>query len=587
MFRKEEKLIRNLFLNSFAAFFLSMLTTSLGSVVDGLVIGNTMDTQCIAAFGLINPLNFTFALLGSVLGSGLSNGCAKALGKNDPDRACKLFSVTIIAGIGLSVIVAAVILVFASPITHFLGAQEEAEVFINAKQYLIFYVFGLPAITGTKLLSTIMQLDSDRGRIVASTIVMTVVNILGDLFCIYVLHAGLKEIALVTTFSYYAGWLVLMLHFRRKNRIFRFVFRNLDWKNFGGIVFKGLPKGVSRATSTVRGIFINRVAAGIAATVVAAYTVQTNVNFLVNAVIMGIAQTFMIITAMYYGEENKEAMKKVVNIACFFELLMTGGVSAVLFVFSPLVAKLYLGSNIEAYGAGIISLRWFSAGLLFQGYCILFADYLQVTGKVIQANLVYVIEDILFTVSAVLVLIRRFETAGLFAGIAAAHMLTLLSILVYITIQNRGLVRSTKDLLMLDEDFGGLPENEYAATVTDVEGAAAASEDLITFCLSKGIDRKDAVHLGLAAEEMVVNIVEHGFTDGKPHYIDLRGIYRQGEGVTFIVRDNCRPFDPKERFRYLSNDDPTTNIGLRLAMNIAKDVTYTAAMKLNNLIIRI
>ncbi len=43
-----------------------MLTSSLGSLVDGLVIGNTMKTNAVAAFGLINPLNFIFAIIGSV-----------------------------------------------------------------------------------------------------------------------------------------------------------------------------------------------------------------------------------------------------------------------------------------------------------------------------------------------------------------------------------------------------------------------------------------------------------------------------------------------------------------------------------------
>ena len=75
-----------------------MLTSSLGSLVDGLVIGNTMKTNAVAAFGLINPLNFIFAIIGSVLNSGSTNACARALGKNEPDRARAMFSVTSLAG---------------------------------------------------------------------------------------------------------------------------------------------------------------------------------------------------------------------------------------------------------------------------------------------------------------------------------------------------------------------------------------------------------------------------------------------------------------------------------------------------------
>ena len=587
MWKKEDKLIRDLLLNSFGAFFLSMLTSSLGTLVDGLVIGNVMDTQCVAAFGLVNPLNFIFAIIGSILGSGMANGCAGALGRNDREQACRLFSITRIAGIGFSIAVMVIIVACIDPITVLLGAEKGTEMFANAREYLLFYVLGLPAITATKLLSSIMPLDSDRKRIVAATAVMTVVNIAGDLFCVSVLHAGLAEIALVTTVSYYAGTLVLMHHFIKKDIIFRFSYRDPNWKGLFGIMRKGLPKGVSRVTSSVRGIFINRTAAAIAATAVAGFSLQANLNYMTNAVVMGLAQSFMLVTSLYYGEENKAALKRVARAACRLELLFVGLLSLALLALAPFVAKLYLGSNADALPAGTLSVRWFAAGLLFQGLCILFADYLQVTGKVFSANMVYLVEDVVFTAAAVSILAERFGMGGLFAGISLAHVLTVLCIPVFIMAVNRRKIRSSDDLLMLEDGFGIAPGNEYVQTVTDLEGAVAASEALIRFCEDRGVDRKTAGRLGLAAEEMVANIIQHGFSDGKPHSIDLRALYKQDDGVTLIIRDNCRPFDPKERFRYLTDDDPTANIGLRLTMNLAKEVTYTSAMKLNNVTIKV
>ena len=587
MWKKEDKLIRDLLLNSFGAFFLSMLTSSLGTLVDGLVIGNVMDTQCVAAFGLVNPLNFIFAIIGSILGSGMANGCAGALGRNDREQACRLFSITRLAGIGFSIAVMVIIVACIDPITVLLGAESGTEMFANAREYLLFYVLGLPAITATKLLSSILPLDSDRKRIVAATAVMTVVNIAGDLFCVSVLHAGLAEIALVTTVSYYAGTLVLMHHFIKKDIIFRFSYRDPNWKGLFGIMRKGLPKGVSRVTSSVRGIFINRTAAAIAATAVAGFSLQANLNYMTNAVVMGLAQSFMLVTSLYYGEENKDALKRVARVTCRLELLFVGLLSLALLALAPFVAKLYLGSNADALPAGTLSVRWFAAGLLFQGLSILFADYLQVTGKVFCANMVYLIEDVVLTAAAVSILAEHFGMGGLFAGISLAHVLTLLCIPVFIIAVNRRKISSSDDLLMLEDGFGIAPGNEYVQTVTDLEGAVAASEALIRFCEDRGVDRKTAGRLGLAAEEMVANIIQHGFSDGKPHSIDLRALFKQDDGVTLIIRDNCRPFDPKERFRYLTDDDPTANIGLRLTMNLAKEVTYTSAMKLNNVTIKV
>ena len=587
MWQNEDKLIRNLFLESLLTFFLSMLTTSLGTLVDGLVIGNTMTTGSVAAFQIINPLNFMFAIIGSVLNSGCTNACSKALGQNDATKARAVFSATNIFGVGLSIIVALVILVLADPILIFLGAEQETEVFFNAKDYLIGYLFGLPAITATKLLASIMQLDSDRPRAIAATAVMTVVNIAGDLLCVFVFHTGLAAIAAVTTISYYAGAAVLILHFVKKDIIFKFSLRSPDWNTLKNICFKGMPKGVSRITSSVRGIFMNKMATGIAATCVAGLAVSFNVNYLVNAVVMGIASTFMILISVYYGAENRRALKVIIKVACICEIAFTGTLSVLLFVLAPQISRLYLGHNIDAIPYGITCLRWYAAGLLFQGFNILFADYLQATGRIGEANIIYVIEDVAVTIGAGLLLSGRFLADGIYMSVAVSQILTFVLIPVFVFISNRVHKRSAGDFLMLGSDFGSAPGDEFLVTITSMEGVIKASENLLKFCLGKGLSKRKANAIALASEEMVSNIISKGFSDGKPHYIDLRGRYEKDGGMTLIIRDDTKLYNPLSRLEYIKSNDPTTNIGLRITMNLAKDVNYTSTLKLNNLEIRL
>jgi Na+-driven multidrug efflux pump len=161
MFNREYKLIWKLFFSSFSVFFLSTLTSTLGSLVDGVVIGNTMNTNSVAAYGLVTPLSFAFALIGSVLNSGSQNACAGALGRGDKEEAQKIFSLTCASGFGVSLVVMVAILLLSRPIVGALGAEPGTRLFADTRAYLIGYALGLPAITGTKLLSSIMQLDSD------------------------------------------------------------------------------------------------------------------------------------------------------------------------------------------------------------------------------------------------------------------------------------------------------------------------------------------------------------------------------------------------------------------------------------------
>ena len=65
--KEDFRLINSLFFNSFVVFFLSVLTSSLGILVDGIVVGRAMSSEAIAVFGLISPLNFAVALIGFIL----------------------------------------------------------------------------------------------------------------------------------------------------------------------------------------------------------------------------------------------------------------------------------------------------------------------------------------------------------------------------------------------------------------------------------------------------------------------------------------------------------------------------------------
>ena len=585
MFVRKNDLIGKLFFSSLSVFFLSTLTSTLGSLVDGIVIGNTMNTNSIAAYGLVTPLSFAFALIGSVLNSGSQNACAWALGRGDKEEARKIFSLTCAAGFGVSLAVMLAILLLSHPIVKALGAEPGTELFAGTRAYLIGYALGLPAITGTKLLSSVMQLDSDRRRALTSVVMMTAVNVAGDLLCVYVLHGGLAGIALVTSLSYYAGLGVLLLHFTRKNIIFRLSFSDLRWKDLGHIVRHGMPKGVSRVTSLFYGVFLNRILVSITAAAVAGYSVQASFNYLANAVVMGIAQSMMLLTAIYHGEENRDALRRVMRVSFQAELIFTGALAVLVYFFAPQIARLYLGANLDAHAAGITSLRWYAAGLLFQGFNILFADYLQAARKILPANLVYILENAVFTVLAVR--LSGTDSAGhVYRGIAAGHLLMFLAIPVFVMIMLRRPLRHQDDFLMLGEDFGVSPGDQIAVSITSMEEVTSLSERLWTFCREKGLDVRRANLTSLAAEEMAGNIVLHGFSDGKRHDLDVRVICKNGEMI-LTLRDDCDPFDPKERFQYLDSDDPAANIGLRMTMRLAREVSYSSAMKLNNLIIRI
>ena len=98
-----------------------------------------------------------------------------------------------------------------------------------------------------------------------------------------------------------------------------------------------------------------------------------------------------------------------------------------------------------------------------------------------------------------------------------------------------------------------------------------------------GIDSKTRMSIGLVVEEVSTNIFEHN-RDSNDHYVDVK-IIIANSSVTLRFRDDCRPFNPKERIAMLDDRAPEHNICLRIISKKAKRMQYVSVFNLNNFVI--
>ena len=124
-------------------------------------------------------------------------------------------------------------------------------------------------------------------------------------------------------------------------------------------------------------------------------------------------------------------------------------------------------------------------------------------------------------------------------------------------------------------------------TIRTEEEAVDVAQKIQKFCLDRGVDRKRSYYAALCMEEMAGNIVSHGFTkDEKDHTIDVRVVHK-GDDVILRIKDNCVPFDPKQRSEVFNPDDPAKNMGIRMIYKMMDDIEYRYTLGLNVLTIRI
>ena len=185
---------------------LSELTAMLGPVIDGVIIAAWYGAEGVQQFGLVNPLTIAYSVLGSVFAVGSVTLCTRLVGKGKTEDARGAFSVAFLWALILSIIVTAILLALADPMTKFLGADPgNADFYRETKNYYIGLTVSFPATNLVLLLNAFMQVDNDKGRTLASTIVLTAVDVAGDLLNACVIHGGMLGMGLATSLANYDG----------------------------------------------------------------------------------------------------------------------------------------------------------------------------------------------------------------------------------------------------------------------------------------------------------------------------------------------------------------------------------------------
>jgi serine/threonine-protein kinase RsbW len=87
---------------------------------------------------------------------------------------------------------------------------------------------------------------------------------------------------------------------------------------------------------------------------------------------------------------------------------------------------------------------------------------------------------------------------------------------------------------------------------------------------------------GLFIEETVGNAMNH--KSGKEVLAEIRVIHREDAHI-IRIRDNGKQFDPVKWYEQNHPEDPSSGLGIRMIMKLAKDVDFIPALGLNNLMI--
>lgn len=583
---KETDIVSNVFRNMFTVQILTMLTGIAGSVVDGMVTGKFLGEEAMAAFGFTTAVTLLVAIAGGILSTGTSVICGKSLGEGELSKTRRDFSVCFSTALTVSVVLAILIIVLAVPTARVTGAQGEIIGF--AADYIRGYGLACPAIIFVAFLMPIMQMDGELKRLMAAVFIMTGGDIAADLLNVLVFHGGMFGMALATAISYYLALLCLLPHFFKKDAIFNWPSIAFEGKTIRSMIKSGSPTAITQLGRLMITFMLNHYLMMLGGSLaVAAHTVIMSVGNLCLVPGTALGSAVQVITGVLYGAEDHTGIKRLLRTAVRYNVIVSGGCMLFFILFAkPAVSMFYKGES-SGMDMAVTGFRYFALCMIFYGMNLIFRSYCQSSRQTNKAYTITICDCFIGPLAMALLIGTLFGIPAMWLCFVIGEGLTTVIMLALFQRKNKD-TKGIAAFIPLPQGFGqGIEASfEHGITENDLAEAVRTSQSVKTFCKDNGADERTSFLTALSVEEVVGNIMEYGFDDGKPHRIELR-LLKKSKDWILCVRDDCRLFDPKQYLDQFSDDDPSKNIGLKLLRAIASDITYLNALSLNNLTVKL
>ena len=537
--------IRHAFHASLIAIIFAAFAGTAGMVVDGIVIGRYLGDDAMAAFGLASPVFLLINAIGSIFAAGMQAISAKRIGEGDIPGANRSFSLSCVMTALIGILFMLIIGIFSRQISGFLGASGGAAgLSEDTRSYLIGLLPGIPVFMFQFVLQPVLQMDEDRLRIFAATVVMTVVDIAGDFFVAAVLHGGMFGMAMATSVSYIASMIVYLMHFARKNCMFRFSLRRIDFSEIPEMFLSGIPTANSRISGTLRTFTLNRLLLLLSGQLaVTALSAQTNMYNIFASIGVGLSTSVLTLSGIFFGERDRGALRVLLGTALRYAVLLVGVVAAVLFFGAPLFAGLYLSEASGACFLAVRSVRMFALSLPVHAVSNVFAAHLQATENLKLSNLICFLNDFLYTVLCAVILGSIFGTDGVWAAFPAGRILLLITLYVMAVKQSGHIRTQFDDYLFLPPGFDPQGHEKLVCAVESEEDLTQMTERVRKYCAGLNLNAGVPEQAMTVTRRSAEHILEQGFQRNENKSVDIT-VFPCDGGIVIRLRDNGRPLEP-------------------------------------------
>lgn len=424
-------------------------------IVDSIWVAG-LGADALAALGFIMPIYMVIIGLGQGLGTGATSLIARCIGAKNQKRANNAGIHSILLTILLSIILPIILLIFLKDMLYLMGA---ASVLTLATDYGQILFIGSFALLFNLIGSSILRAEGDMKRATYAIAISSLLNMVLAPVFIYTLKLGISGAAIATVLSSLTAAIAIFYWiFVKKDTYISFKLTNFHF-DLGIIkeIFQvALPASLEECVMSVLTIGINAmlaITAGV--TAVAVYTAGWRIVGLGIIPAIGIEGALLTVAGIAYGARNFKNLEISFNYAVKLGVLISLGLSGIIYIFAPDIAWLFSYSSNSGDIAPMITqfLRIFSVFFVALPFGLASTAVFQAAGKGTTSLFLVIIRDLILSliVAYILGLVLHLGAVGIYWGIVVGIILGSVISYLYFKLFLNGLKRDKEEMINLNE----------------------------------------------------------------------------------------------------------------------------------------
>ena len=362
------------------------LLQQLYNTVDGIVVGNFVSQNALAAAGTSGTLAFLFLAFSIGFGNGAGIMIAQLFGARMYDELKSAVSTSLLLLVGMGACFSLVGCAFARLLLHGLMNVPEGEVLDLAVQYFAIYSVGFLLQFIYNTVAAILRAVGDSQATLYFLLVSSFINIALDLLFVVTFHWGIAGAAVATVLSQLGSAGVSVVYMFKKYPVFRFA--------KGEFVFRrdkcmlclrlGVPNTIQQSIVSFGNIFVQRLVNTFGEAAMAAFTVGVRLESYLFVPAVGLSVGVSNFTAQNIGAGKIDRVKRGSRASVVIVLIIAFTLELASYLFARPLAALF-GVEGEAMTLSVSYIRFLAYFFWMFAVYICYSGLFQGAGDVIYA----------------------------------------------------------------------------------------------------------------------------------------------------------------------------------------------------------